>query len=532
MRRLIEVRDVRFAYAGRTPALDGVSLAVRPGERVVLLGVNGSGKSTLGRLLNGGLAPASGSVSVDGEKNPRLLVRLVGYVRQDPRNQIVSALVSDEVAFGPRNLGLTRDEVLERVGWALGQCGIADLRDRLTTELSGGQQQLLAIAGVLAMRPRYLVLDEVGAHLDEASRERVRAVVRTLVAEGVGVVEVAHGPQDLFGASRALVLRAGELAWEGAPEELLSSEEALGALDWRGDALTEALRGAVRAGHALGARPDVDALAAHLPAPASKPVPPAASGAVPPCLAPEPPMLALSRVRVDYEGLVALDDVTLSASGLTLVLGASGSGKTTAARVLAGVLRPDAGQAELNGAPVRAGQVGLVFQRPEDQLFCDTVLDELAYGPRAAGAPAEVAERRAREVACELGLADGLLSRSPFELSGGQMRRVALAAVVAARPAAFVFDEPTAGLDAPARRQLRALVHTLVDSGAPVVVITHDAGDWLAEADDVYLLASGHVVAHEDAGLVARSPELFERAGLTPPLTVRLRARQEASLHA
>ena len=189
---MVEVQDVSFAYAAGANALNGVSLTLRPGERVVLLGRNGSGKSTLGRLLNGGLAPSSGSVSVDGETSSRQFARLVGYVRQDPRNQIVSPLVSDEVAFGPRNLGLSREEVLERVTWALEQCGIAGLSERLTAELSGGQQQLVAMAGVLAMRPRYLVLDEVGSHLDERSRERVRAVVRSLTADGVGVAEIAH----------------------------------------------------------------------------------------------------------------------------------------------------------------------------------------------------------------------------------------------------------------------------------------------------------------------------------------------------
>ena len=139
---MIEVRGASYAYRAGSLAVDGVSLNVAPGERVVVLGRNGSGKSTLGRLLNGGLKPSEGTVSVDGERDG--LARLVGYVRQDPRNQIVSALVEDEVAFGPGNLGLSREEVSERVGEALAACGIEALRGRLTEELSGGQQQLLA----------------------------------------------------------------------------------------------------------------------------------------------------------------------------------------------------------------------------------------------------------------------------------------------------------------------------------------------------------------------------------------------------
>ena len=163
---MIELRDACFSFDGERSVLDHVSLTVGVGERVLLLGSNGSGKSTLARLLNGSLAPSSGTVSVDGATDG--LARLVGYVRQDPRNQLVSAVVSDEVAFGPRNLGLPREEVVARADEALDACGISGLRDRMTSELSGGQQQLVALAGVLAMRPRYLVLDEATSDRDLA----------------------------------------------------------------------------------------------------------------------------------------------------------------------------------------------------------------------------------------------------------------------------------------------------------------------------------------------------------------------------
>lgn len=520
---MVEVKDVVFRYEGAgEPALDGVSLTLGPGERVVLLGSNGSGKSTLGRLLNGGLRATAGTVSVDGRTDPRELVRLVGYVRQDPRNQIVSAVVSDEVAFGPRNLGLPREEVLARVDGALAPCGISSLRDRMTAELSGGQQQLVALAGVLAMRPRYLVLDEVGAHLDEDSRERVRDVVGRLVEGGTGVLEMAHAAQDVLGATRVVVLGGGRLTWSGSPEELFCSDEALGALGWRGDLVVETLRSAALGGCELGGRPDVAALAPHVPGEGA-----GYSDRL--CTSPRLGPLSLSEVRVMYGGTCALDGTSLSGAGLTLVVGASGSGKTTAARVLAGVLEPDEGRAELGGAPVRAGRVGLAFQRPEDQLFCDTVLDDIAYGPRARGGSPEEAERLARGAARELGVAEELLGRSPFELSGGQMRRAALAGVVAARPGAYVFDEPTAGLDAPSRRRLCELARSLAEGGAPVIVITHDAGDWLGVADDVYFLAAGRVVAHESAGRVSRDPAPFREAGLTAPLAVRLRAASDGS---
>ena len=511
---MIEVRDASFAYHPEAPVLDGVSLTVAPGERTVLLGRNGSGKSTLGKLLNGRLEATAGQVLVDG--NTSGFARSVGYIQQDPRNQIVSSLVEEEVAFGPRNLGLGREEVLERVDEALEACGIAALRGRLTTELSGGQQQLLALAGVLAMRPRYLVLDEVGSQLDEASRQRVAAVVRALVEKGVGVLEIAHNVEALLGADRALVLAEGRCVWRGAPQELLERTDVLAAAGLDQDELAGVFSRAARAGWQLADGLDSPVLAAEArrgrPAYSSQPCRPCTNHA-----------LMATELNVVYGCVSALAGVSLEARGLTLVLGPSGSGKTTLARVMAGVLEADAGSCELDGTPVRAGDVGLAFQRPEDQVFCDTVRDELSYGPRMRGANEGEIATAVAEAARELAV-EGLLDRSPFELSGGQMRRVALASVVSARPAAYVFDEPTAGLDAPARRELRDIVRGLVRAGAPAIVVTHDAAEWLDEVAAVVFLAEGRIVATASGDEAACSPELFRAAGLEPPLLVRLRA--------
>lgn len=515
---MIEVSDVCFSY-GEEGVLDHVSLCVGAGERVVLLGPNGSGKSTLVRLINGSIAPSEGSVLVDG--CPEGLSHLVGYVRQDPRNQIVSSLVSDEVAFGPRNLGLPREEVLRRVDEALEACGICELRSRATTELSGGQQQLVAIAGVLAMRPRYLVLDEVGAHLDAAARRRVSDVVERLLARGVGVLEVTHDPLALFGAARAAVLAAGRVAWQGTPRELFLSDEAL-ALAGLGEDFSARLLGvAVRRGLSVGSRPDPRALASHL-----------RRGDV--CSSGQPRAKALfrpystSRMVFARGSHFSLRDVSLDLGGVTLVLGPSGSGKTTLARLLAGVLEPDAGEVLLDGRPVRAGRVGLSFQRPGDQLFCDTVFDDIAYGPRARGLSERRVDMAVRAAAHDLDVGERLFDRSPFDLSGGQMRRVALAGVIACEPGAYVFDEPTAGLDGPSRAEFRHLIRRLAAGGSPVVVVTHDAGEWLDEVTSVVLLRDGAVIQQVEASVAGSSPELFWAAGLEAPLIVSLRSELRA----
>lgn len=520
---MVELEDVNFSYGGEKDVLSGVTLTLSPGERVLVLGANGSGKSTLARLLNGSLRPDAGRVLVDGSTVG--LRQRVGYVRQDPRNQIVSAVVSDEVAFGPRNLGLSREEIHQRVDEALAACGICDLRDRMTAELSGGQQQLVALAGVLAMRPRYLVLDEVRSMLDQATRSRVGRIIQHLVEEGMGVIEITHDVEALLGANRVLVLAGGRLAWDGTPQELLCSDEAselAGITSTATNTLAGVLRRAAAAGTDLREEPCAEMLA------------PYAQGVLRQADAHEASRaqgstdikatLTVQGVSFSYGEARALANISLEARGLTLILGPSGGGKSTLARVLTGVLNPDEGEVLLDGVPVRAGMVGLAFQRPEDQLFCETVRDELAYGPRVQGSSEEEIGEKITRAARLLGIDGQLMERSPFELSGGQMRRVALAGVVAPEPRAYVFDEPTAGLDHEGRCEFHDLIGTLVEEGACVVVVTHDVEEWLDEADQVVLLREGVIVACPNLQELASNPALFSAAGLEAPLMVRLRA--------
>ena len=330
------------------------------------------------------------------------------------------------------------------------------------------------------------------------------------------MVDVAHSAEALFGADGVAVLSSGRLVWRGRPEDFLLCEEALRLSGLAADPLARTLAHAVAAGYRLPAEPDPEGLAPYVQEPpavlregASR------AGAH---------ELSCAGVRVSYDDLRALDGVSLCARGLTLLLGRSGSGKTTLGGVLAGVLTPDSGRAALDGRPVIAGDVGLAFQRSEDQLFCDTVLDDIAYGPRQRGLGEDAALSAARDAAALLGVGDELLGRSPFELSGGQMRRVALAGVVACGRDALVLDEPTAGLDVESRRELLDVVRGLVEGGTAVVVITHDPGEWLGDATSVALLRGGRVIEVADPVRAACDPAPYEAVGLEPPLSVRLRA--------
>jgi energy-coupling factor transport system ATP-binding protein len=518
-------------------ALAGVTLAVSPGEHVCVLGGNGSGKSTLARLCNGSIVPSRGSVTVEGidtgggGRSRDEAAHLVGFVRQDPTDQLVSSSVFDEVAFGPMNLGLAEGEVRGRVAGALGACGLAGYERRGVGELSGGELQRLAIAGVLAMEPAYLVLDEACAHLDGPSRAAVRSLLGDAAAAGRGIVEVTHDVDDILHADRVVVLEAGEVTWSGTPQALLCSDEAISAsrlpsdlrlrcysLLARHGADPAALDGAgplLREARRLGALDRLRGLLRGDGPTGRAGFPSGESGQG----------LRLDGVTVDFEECRALDGVSLDVppGDVMLVAGPSGSGKTTLARVAAALLAPDGGTASASGSPVVPGRVGFSFQRSVDQLFCDTVIDDVSFGPSNLGLGPEKAREAAVGALGRLGVPEGLWGRSPFALSGGQARRVALAGILALDPPALVLDEPTAGLDGSGRRFLHALVRGLAEEGRPVMVVSHDVDEWVEVADEVVLLRGGRVAWRGPVAQAVAGVRPYRAAGIEPPLAASLR---------
>ena len=538
---MLQLSDARYAYAvssqadggatagERQPVLDGASLDVAPGELVCLVGPNGAGKSTLARALCGTVRLDSGFVLLDGKvATSAELHRAVGFVRQDPESQLVAPVVFDEVAFGPCSLGLPEAEIRSRVTKVLAACGLAGFEGRAVSELSGGELQRVALAGVLAMRPGYLALDEVTSQLDASARTDVRAIVRRAVSEGVGVLLVTHDVEEMATADRVALMADGRIAWAGTPGEFFGDAEVVRRAGLGRVPLGELFCRLARDGFLFGPSLDAsrligaieeDGLAdearealggGHL-GEASEPIRGISS---------DTSALVARDVAVRYEGAAALDGVTVTAAPgrVLLVAGRSGSGKSTLAGVLAGVLETDAGEARLGNSPVRPGMVGLCQQRAENQLFCDTVLDDVAFGPRNLGATTDEADARAREALRSLGVDEVLWGRSPFALSGGQRRRVALAGVVAMRPGAYVLDEPTNGLDAEGRDQLHAVVRRLAEAGAAAVVISHDVGEWLRVVDDVVLLAAGRVAWQGTADELRSDVVPFAAACMRPPL--------------
>lgn len=500
---MLEVKNVTVGY-GDVEVLSGASLSVAPGELVALVGDNGSGKSTLGRVMCAAQLVDGGSVVVDGHdpsvsELERLRVRaLVGRVCQDPVDQIVSSLVFDEVAFGPRNLGLDDAEVERRVLAALDLVGMLSFADCVTTELSGGQQQRIALAGALAMHPPYLVLDEPTAQLDPSARAGFRDLFSRLAHEShMGIAQITHDPAEIARADRVIdVARMGVRSGDASAGGDRANDARVG--DVRGG---DAFKGAQSTGDAsLDSVRSFDACASDACAVSEDNASEGGSLMAATCarggradIVHARPVLELDGIFFSYGDRPVLTDVSLRvhAGEVVLLAGASGAGKSTLASIAAGLVAPCSGEVRLCGAPPVPGDVGLAFQQPEAQFFLDTVYDEIAYAPRNLSCDEAEVDRRVHAAVRTVALDEGLLSSSPFELSGGQARRVALASVLSLDAPAYIFDEPSAALDAKGRAFARRMVEGLSREGRAVLVITHDVDEWVPVSSRVVELADG-----------------------------------------
>ncbi|BCW68613.1 ABC transporter ATP-binding protein [Arthrobacter sp. NicSoilB4] len=499
----ITARGWGWRHAGRSrPAVSGLDLDIRPGERVLLLGPSGAGKSTLLHALAGvlgdssagdagrtaGTAPAdsedadeTGSLLIDSAP-PRARRGRAGLMQQDPETQVVLSRLGDDVAFGAENLSVPPADIWPRVAEALDDVGLGRLPlDHPTSALSGGQKQRLALAGILAMRPGLILLDEPTANLDPDGVLEVRdAVGRCLDKTGATLVVVEHRVsvwKDLV--DRIVVLQPGSatdsaVLIDGPPDQVLAQAR---------DMLTAAgvwVPGYVPETRARGSRtPGQEAAAG-------------TSGQL--LLAAED--LAVSRERQRRAGLrggfrpippepvqSGISAQVRAGEALTIT-GPNGSGKSTFALTLAGLLAPVSGRVSATLAlsagagidPYRwkaqqlIARIGTVFQEPEHQFVTGRVLDELMFGPRHLGRGGE----RVDELLERLRLTE-LVDANPYTLSGGEKRRLSVATVLAAHPQVLVLDEPTFGQDANTWAELASFLSELLDGGTAVVSVTHDA---------------------------------------------------------
>lgn len=579
---MIECQGVSFSYDGAVPALDGVDLNIEDGEFFCILGGNGSGKSTFAKHLNALLQPDAGTVRINGmdASDPELVYDIrstAGMVFQNPDDQLVATLVEDDVAFGPENLGVPSAQIAQRVREALKGVGLVGFERHETHALSGGQKQRVALAGVLAMEPRVLILDEASSMLDPRGRKGLMKACHALHDCGMTIVMITHFMEEAAEADRVAVFRAGRVAMLGTPEEILTRADELAQLNLDMPAsccLGTALRAKGVPVHAQVREVDMVAEIAQAYADRSgedtagrssasdSRVLDNASSATDGAAASEPvieishlshsySLSARERRRWHKRSAVAcksskqalwgndpsspwaLRDVSLTVRrGEFLGLaGHTGSGKSTLVQHLNGLIRPQEGSVYALGldlankkdaAAVKA-KVGVVFQYPERQLFAETVTQDVAFGPHNLGLPQDEVDRRVESSLSRVGLDLSTVGdKSPFELSGGQQRRVAFAGVLAMEPEVLVLDEPMAGLDPAARSDFLELIDRLHHGGLTVVMVSHSMDDLANCCDRIVVMNEGTVFAEGTPAQVFAHADELKSIGLGVPAAQRM----------
>ena len=525
----IVVKDVSFSYdvdeetEGKAPrlALDGISVSIEKGSYTAILGSNGSGKSTLAKIIDILEVPDSGKVVIFGKDtaDDNLFWDIRSHcccVFQNPDNQIVGTMIEEDVAFGPENLGVPNPELRERVDQALKDVGLFEYRHRETMALSGGQKQKLAIAGALAMHPDILILDEATAMLDPTSRDEFLTLVEKMRKEkGLTLITITHDMTEALRCDKIVIVDKGKAVKEGTPEEIFMMNDL-----WK-----YGLKRPVKFNFAFEIAKLTDSelteddlkstetLIASLVKMLRKP------GLKAPENVPSPEkktddndiIMSVKGLSYVYPGsdTKALDDVSIDIRrGEVLgIVGESGCGKTTLISHMNAIFRPHEGDVIIHTKDGELScrnkkdtmkirqNVGLVFQYPEYQLFEETVYKDIAYGLRKMNLDKKEQTVLIRDAAVKVGLSERELNSSPFELSGGQKRRAAMAGVLVMKPGILVLDEPASGLDPKGRHEMFRIIKELRDSGTTIVLVSHNMDEAAVNCDRICLIDNGKIKA-------------------------------------
>lgn len=573
---MIRAEQVRFQYKKRDvdgnviateEILKGVDITIKKGEFIALLGRNGSGKTTFSKQLNAILRPSEGTVTVDemGTKDADKLYEIrqrVGMVFQNPDNQMVAANVEEEVAFGPENLGMESDTIVARVKQALEQVRMWKRRKTAPNHLSGGQKQRIAIAGILAMHPDYIVLDEPTAMLDPKGRKEVMEALQRLNQEQeMTVILITHDMEEAALASRVILLADGQMRFDGRPEKFFGADALLAEmgmeapLSYRVRKLIDSDVFEKKIGDArveeatIDKREKVaeyDKTGREWEASSELVDKKKNKKAEAETDEKNQDLLSLQHVSYIYSPgtayeKVALDDVNLSIGKGEIVglAGHTGSGKSTMIQLLNGLLKPTSGTVTFEGKDIHAkgysgnylrSKVGMVFQYPEHQMICDTVWEDVAFGPSKQGLTGEACETRVEEALRFVDLPEKYYQASPLQLSGGQKRRVAIAGVLAMHPEYIILDEPAAGLDAAGKREIFDRIRRMSrEQGIGVLLVSHSMEDLAEYADRIIVLDDGKKILDDRPAQIFAKRETLADCGLDVPETVKLADKLRAN---
>ena len=556
-----EKRDEEGNVIGTHSAIDEVNLDIEPGQFIAILGHNGSGKSTLAKHMNAILVPSGGTMWVDGkdtkeEENLWDVRQTAGMVFQNPDNQIIGTVVEEDVGFGPENLGVPTEEIWQRVEKSLSAVGMIEYRHHSPNKLSGGQKQRVAIAGVVAMCPKCIVLDEPTAMLDPNGRKEVLRTVEELrKREHVTVILITHYMEEVIGADRVIVMDQGHVVMDGTTREIFSQVELLKkyrldvpqvtmlahGLKQRGLDIKEGILTTNELIEALEKAGDwrqnpKKTYVGHAETVVKKEKK-------------ENPILKLEHIEYVYSSGTAYEKRALKDINLDIyegefvgVIGHTGSGKSTMIQHLNGLMKATSGALYYNGENIYdekynlrqlRNNVGLVFQYPEHQLFEIDVLTDVCFGPKNQGLTEEECKKRAIEALELVGLSEKYYDTSPFDLSGGQKRRVAIAGVLAMRPKVLVLDEPTAGLDPKGRDEiLDQIAYLQKERNLTVILVSHSMEDIAKYVDRIVVMNKGRKMYDGEPKEVFAHYKELEKVGLAAPqVTYIMHALSEKGMH-
>ena len=551
---IIEVENVSFDYISRdedgkeisrSPVLKDISLSVPEGQFLAILGHNGCGKSTLAKHFNAILTPTAGKVTVAGidtSDEERLfdIRQTVGMVFQNPDNQLVATIVEEDVAFAPENMGVPQPEIRRRVDEALKQVDMYEYRDHAPHQLSGGQKQRVAIAGVIAMQPKCIVMDEPTAMLDPKGRREVMKTIRMLNKEkGITVVLITHYMDEAAQADRVVVMDGGKIIMDNVPKKIFSRVKELRAVGLDVPQVTELCDMLIEKG--VDISPEI--IHEQECAEALFMLTKGRSAVIPP--KPEEPVednrpVVLTADKVTYKYSVgtpfektAVDSVDreIREGEFVGIIGHTGSGKSTLIQHFNGLVKPTSGRVLVDGADIWGRgvnirdirfKVGLVFQYSEHQLFEETVAKDIAYGPKNMGLTEEEIKQRVVSAAESMDIVK-LLNKSPFELSGGQQRRVALAGVLAMDPEVLILDEPAAGLDPKGRDKILGQIKQYHEKyGKTILLVSHSMEDIVKYAGKVLVMNKSRLFCYDTVDRVFARTEELAKIGLDVPQVTRM----------
>lgn len=568
--KLIQVDEVRFQYKKRDidgnvianeEILKGINITIKKGEFIAVLGRNGSGKTTFSKQLNAILRPSEGIVTVDGmetkDKDKRYEIRQhVGMVFQNPDNQMVASNVEEEVAFGPENLGIEPGTIVSRVKQALEQVRMWKHKKIAPNHLSGGQKQRLAIAGILAMNPDYIVLDEPTAMLDPKGRSEVQEALKRLNREQkTTVILITHDMEEVALASRVILLSEGIVCFDGTPD-MFFKEEALLAklgmvapLSYRVQKILKNTENRLQYADKSDEKYIIDSNNKFKKDEQTVEQKTQEYGDI---QSDSYKKVGLSEIQIKNHNLftlenvsyiygpgtvhekVALEDVSLSLNKGEIVglAGHTGSGKSTLIQLLNGLLKPTRGTVSFCGKDIHEkgysgknlrDKVGMVFQYPEHQMICDTVWDDVSFGPERQNLSEEEKKSRVEDALRFVELPEKYYKASPLQLSGGQKRRVAIAGVLAMHPEYIILDEPAAGLDAEGKREIFGRFKKMCrEQKIGVLLVSHSMDDLAEYADRIIVLEAGKKILDDCPSKVFAKHKILSACGLDVPETVKI----------